>query len=178
MEEVVGSIPTRSTIFTRPESIISTICHSASLAGTYSQREVLPQASQFGSFPWPPRHAGDGFVGKESSSSGTGVTGFLQQEQKARWVFLINFMMPFFGRRQAFVLVAVGTHIFLQTSSLTGLARNSCNRWHRPHAPTALHRALSTGPRECSWSSCSAFSSRHCVDPIRSRHFDNPSGSD
>jgi len=47
-------------------------------------------------------------VGKESSSSGTGVTGFLQQEQKP---ILINFVMPFFGRRQAFVVVAVVTHI-------------------------------------------------------------------
>ena len=47
-------------------------------------------------------------MGKESSSSGTGVTGFLQQEQKP---ILINFVMPFFGRRQAFVVVAVVTHI-------------------------------------------------------------------
>jgi len=85
-------------------------------------------------------------------------------------VFLINFMMPFFGRRQAFVVVAVVTHIckllFVDRPGEERIATASLDLTHQllftAHCQQDHGNVL--GRLFC-------FNDRHCVDLIRSRHF-------
>jgi hypothetical protein len=111
MEEVVGSIPTRSTIFYPPR-----INHFHNLPLCIARREIWSKASTAPSFTI-----------RFFSMAGTARWRWICGERigifkdwchrlsttgaESPLVFLINFVMPFFGRRQAFVVVAVVSHI-------------------------------------------------------------------